>query len=140
MRFLVGKVGLMPDGYTYVDGASLGSLVWQVRDEFETRLPYELDETRRPNSLRLTAIDVFEGKSTYEQLQVLRDLMDVNPSLIVTRDSDDIFVHSDTPATYITDLVCEVVRQILVRDPAIRDEDQRRLHLSAESAAELDEY
>jgi hypothetical protein len=130
----------MAGAYTYVDGADLVDLILETRDEFIARLPYELDESRRPNSVRLTAIDVFESKSTSGQLRILRDLFESNPGLIVARSSNAIFAHSDTPASYITDLVCEVVCQVLARDPAIRDENQRRLELSVESAAELEEH
>jgi hypothetical protein len=129
----------MAGAYTYVEGASLTELILGVRDEFLARLPYELDETRRPNSVRLVTLDVFEGKTPDEQLDVLRDLLDSNPRLILARRDEDIFAYADTPAAYLTDLVCEVVWQVLARDEAIREEDGRRLVLSAESAAEMDE-
>jgi hypothetical protein len=129
----------MPGSYAYVDGAHLTSLVLEVRDQFFARLPYELDDDRRPNSVRLVAVDVFDGKSTEEQFLVLRDLIDANHGLIVTRENPEIFAYSDTPAAYVADLVCEIVRQILGRDPVVQNEDQRRLALAAESAAELDE-
>jgi hypothetical protein len=87
--------------------------------------------------VRLVAIDVFEGKTADQQLSVLRDLLEVNPGLTIAREDDrDIFEYSDTPVAYLTDLVCEVVCQVLDRDPTIRDEDDRRMALSAKSADE----
>jgi hypothetical protein len=123
----------------YVDGDSLWDLIWSIRDEFLARIPYELDEARRPNSLRLVALDVIEGKTTDEQLEILRDLIDVNPALVLMGSRDQIFEHADAPADYILDLVSAVAAQVLGRDAALRDEDERRLALSAESVAELDE-
>lgn len=125
--------------YSFIDGDALVELVLEIRDEFWARIPYELDDTRRPNSLRLVAIDVFEEKSTDEQLAVVRDLITHNPGFIVASDAQEVFAHADTPATYIADTVCEVACQVLRRDPEIGEEDARRLALAAESVAELDE-
>jgi hypothetical protein len=125
--------------YSYVDGTDLVNLIFEVREEFLARIPYELDDTRRPNSLHLVSIDLFEEKNIEEQLAVVRDLIERNPDLIVARDSSDIFAHADTPGAYVVDLVCEVACQVLLRDPEIRAEDGRRLALAAKSAAELDE-
>jgi hypothetical protein len=126
-------------GYGFVDGDSLWSLILEVREEFLARDPYELDETRRPNSIRLVALDVQESKTTEEQLAVLRDLIDLNPSLIVARNGEDIFQHADSPGTYVDDLVCAVVCQVLDRDQSMRDENARRLALSADSVTEIEE-
>lgn len=120
----------------YVDGDSLVSLILEVRSEFEGRRPYEPDMLR-PNSVRCVALDVLESKSTDEQLQVLRDLLDLNLNLMVTRDSADIFMHADTPAAYLMDLVSEVIWQVLVRDPTIQAEDERRLDLAAACGSEF---
>jgi hypothetical protein len=118
----------VPGIYSYVDGATLGRFLLDVRDEFWMRLPHDDDHVRRPNSIRLVAIDVLEGKTSAERLSILSELIDANPELIVLREDDrDIFEYSDTPAAYVTDLICEVTRQILVRDPTLRDEDGRRL-------------
>jgi hypothetical protein len=128
----------MAHGCTYVEGVDLADLILEVRSEFFARLPYELDDTRRPNSVRLVAIDVFEERSIDEQLAVVRDLIDANPAFTVARPEDrDIFAYADTAADYLTDLVCEVVWQVLGRDPSIREEDVRRVQLSIESSEEL---
>jgi hypothetical protein len=116
-----------------VDGASLVALVLEVRDEFVARPPCEAYGAGQPNSLRLTAIDVFEGRPPAEQVAVIRDLMDVNRELVIRRSGEEIFAHSDTPASYLTDLVCEAVSQILERDPSIHDEDRRRVALAVDS-------
>jgi hypothetical protein len=127
----------MSGAYRYVDGADLQRLILEIRTEFLARLPYGSDDMQRPNSVRLVAIDIFEGKTADQQLSVLRDLLEVNPGLTIAREDDrDIFEYSDTPAAYLTDLVCEVVCQVLDRDPTIRDEDDRRMARSAESADE----
>jgi hypothetical protein len=130
---------VMPRGYGFVDGDSLWSIILRVREEFLARAPYELDETRRPNSIRLVALDIVESKTTDEQLAVVRDLIDLNPALIIARNGQDIFQHSDTPGAYIEDFVCAAVCQVLSRDKSIHDEDERRLALSAESASEVEE-
>jgi hypothetical protein len=130
----------MSVAYGYVNGADLARFVLEVRDEFVGRLPFGSDDTRRPNSVRLVAIDVFESKTTDEQLSVLRDLIEADHELVLAREDDrDVFEYSDTPAAYVTDLVCEVVCQILARDPSIRAEDDRRLALAVDCAEELDE-
>jgi hypothetical protein len=121
----------MPTAYSYVDGAELACLALEVRGEFIARPPYGADDTRRPNSVRLVAVEVIEGKTTDQQLSVLADLLDANPGIVISRDDDrDIFQYSDTPATYLTDLICEVVCLILARDPSIRKEDSRRTALA----------
>jgi hypothetical protein len=117
----------VPAGYSYVDGDELTSLALDVRREFLHRPPCSPDDARRPNSVRLVALDLIERRSTHQQLSALADLIDRNPGLTVTRDEDrDIFEHSDTPANFVADLICEVIWQILARDSEIREEDQRR--------------
>jgi hypothetical protein len=133
----------MPNAYNYLEGASLVDLLLEIREEFLTRAPH--DDGTGPNSLRLVATDIFEGKTTDEQLLVWRDLLDDNPMLVVGRNGDrDIFEHSDAPATYLTDLTSEIICQILYRDLSIREEDDRRsalaVDLAVDLADELDEY
>ncbi|HEX4116585.1 MAG TPA: hypothetical protein VHY18_12010 [Solirubrobacteraceae bacterium] len=129
----------MAAGYRFVDGDSLCGFVFSVREEFLARIPYELDEERRPNCLRLVALDCLESRNTNEQLAILTDLLDLNPALAVERTDEDIFRHAATVGDYIADLVCAVVAQILRRDECIREKDNERLALSAESLAELEE-
>lgn len=129
----------MPSAYSYVDGAALADLILDVRKDFVARLPYELDETRRPNAVRLVAIEVFEERSVDERVAVVRDLMVSNSGLRIERDTErDMLEYADTAEDCITDLVCEVVCQVLGRDPSIREENERRLALSAESIEDLD--
>jgi hypothetical protein len=129
----------MPGAYTYVDGANLVGLILEVHDEFLARLAYDPDDARRPNSLRLVAIDVFEGKPLDDQLLVIRDLMAADASLSIMRDEkDDAFTYSHTAGDYMTDLVCQVVYQVLSRNPRIRSEDERRMELAIEFAEALD--
>lgn len=130
----------MSTAYSYVAGDNLWRLILRVREDFVARGPYEDDETRHPNSIRLVAIETFEDKTTDEQLAVLRDVIEANPGLIVEHEQNrDVFEYSDTVASYITDLICHVVCQIVARDPDIRLEDNRRRALVLEAAKELDE-
>jgi hypothetical protein len=129
----------MLGSYTFVEGAGLSELILKVTDEFWRRLPYDLDEDRRPNSVHSVVIDEFEGLSVAERLAVLEDLMVGNADLVIARRADEVFVHADVARTYLTDLVCEVVRQVLLRNDAIRDEDARRVAMAAGSLDELEE-
>jgi hypothetical protein len=129
----------MDGTYRFVDGDSLCGFIFSVREEFLAHIPYELDEERRPNCLRLVALDHLESRSTNEQLAILKDLIDLNPALAVERTDEDVFRHAATAGDYIADLVCAVVEQILRRDQDIREQDDDRLALSAESLAELEE-
>jgi hypothetical protein len=125
--------------YRFVDGDSLCEFILSVREDFLGRIPYELDDERRPNRLRLVALDQLEARSTSEQLAILKDLLDVNPVLAVERTEEDIFAHSALVGDYISDLVCAVAEQVLRRDKDIRGEDNRRIALSAESLADLED-
>lgn len=117
--------------YSYVDGDHLVGFILKVREEFLRRGPLERGEESRPNSLSLVAIDLFEGTSTDQQLEVLRNLLADNPGLLLTGSVEENFAHSDTAETYIVDLVCGVVRQVLMRDPGIAREEFRRVALAA---------
>jgi hypothetical protein len=125
--------------YTYVEGEHLAQFILAVREEFVKRDPCEPKDSFRPNALRIVAIDLFEGRSTDEQLRLLRDLLTSNPELVIERNSREVFAHSDTPSAYITDCVCEVAHQVLARDPTIRAEEDRRLELAAALSADGDE-
>jgi hypothetical protein len=128
----------MANNHSYVDGSHLVTFALEVREQFLIRPAWESGESERPNSLRLTAIDLFEERPLAERLAVVRDLMERNHRLVLRRGEREIFAHSDTPAAYVTDLVCEAVAQILERDQSIRSEDCRRLGLEVES--ELADY
>jgi hypothetical protein len=123
--------------YTYVEGASLTGLLLEVRKEFWSRLPYELDDFRRPNSIRHVAIDVFEEQSTNGRLGVLHDLLVANEGLVVTAAPQAIFASADAPADYLVDIVCAIVQDVLERDSVVATENRRREALAAESRAVL---
>lgn len=126
---------------TYVDGADLVSLILDVRSQFVNRLPYELDAMRRPNTVRLVAVEAFDERSPADQAAVIRDLMHENRRLTFTRrTASDIFCHSTTVADYVVDLVCEAVCEVLLRDPLIREETERREALALESREECDNH
>jgi hypothetical protein len=74
-----------------------------------------------------------------EQRAVLTDLIERNPSLCVERTENDIFPYASAPVDYVADLICAVVEQVLRRNEVVRDEDDWRLALSAESLGELEE-
>lgn len=126
--------GLKPTrmgAYAYLEGDALAEFIFAVRDGFVTSEACARDDAHQANSMRLVALDVFEGKSLDERLRVVRDLLASNLELVITRDSREIFAHADTPAAFISDLACEVACQVLARDPAMRAEDGRRLRLAA---------
>jgi hypothetical protein len=124
----------------YVDGDSLWTLILSVEEEFHARgATCELDDERHPNSLRLVAGDCLERMGKRKQRAVLIDLVERNPSLCVERTENDIFRYASTPIDFTADLICAVVEQVLRRNRAVRDEDDRRLALSAEAASELEE-
>jgi hypothetical protein len=125
----------MAGAHCYVDGDGLWSLILSVEKEFHARAPYdELDDERRPNSLRLVAVECLERMGKRKQRAVLTDLIERNPSLCVERPENDLFRYASTPVDYVADLICAVVEQVLRRNEAIRHEDDLRLALSAESA------
>ena len=127
---------LMLGTYTYVDGSALVDLILKVRDAFLERGRNEGDDGDQTNCVRLVAIDIFDGMSTPEQLAVLGDLLEGNAGLVLSRDETDIFAYSDTPAAYMADLVCEVVRQVLSRNPGIRSEDELRIALATQQPSD----
>jgi len=129
----------MAGAHRYVDGDSLWALILSVEKEFHARGPYELDDERLPNSLRLVAVDCLERMGKRKQRAVLTDLIERNPSLCVERTENDIFRYASTPGDYTADLICAVVEQVLRRNTAVRDEDDRRQALLAETAGELEE-
>lgn len=124
--------------HRYVDGDHLWMLILSVEKEFHARAPYESDDERRPNSLRLVAVDCLERMGKRKQRAVLTDLIERNQSLRVERTENEIFRCASTPDDYASDLICAVVEQVLRRNQAVREEDDRRLALSAESAGELE--
>jgi len=125
----------MPGGYSYVEGDALGRFILEVRKEFLDCGLFLDRETGQPGSIRLVAIDAFERNRVDQQLLILQDLLAANGGLIVEREeSRDIFEHSATPSSYLTDLVCEVVHQVLARDPAIHAENEERMALAARCA------
>jgi hypothetical protein len=129
----------MLDAYTFVEGPSLSALTFEVRERFLKRPPYELDDGRTPNSLQLVAIDVFERQTAQQQAAVLRDLIAGNRELFLLRSVEEVFETANTPAAILTDLVCEVICQILRRDCSLRTQDDWRTLVAAESAGEADQ-
>lgn len=126
----------MPTHYHYVDGDRLAALTLEVRHEFLSRPPCTAEEAGRPNSLRLTALEVVEDRPSGERLAILAEVIDCKPGFVLNRDRRAIFEYADTPAAYVMDLVCEIVCQILTRDPRIREEDARRKAVAVDAADE----
>ena len=117
----------MPERKSFIDGDALVDFILDVRTTFLAPDANLRDADDRPSSVHLIAIEAFEARSTDGQLAIVRDLLDANPGLIVERHGPDMFRHADTPAAYLTDLVCEVTYQVLARDPSIDEEHHRRL-------------
>ncbi len=130
----------MLDTYTYVEGASLADLIFDVREQYLRSLPYDLDEGRIPNSLHRVAIEVYERRPPQAQAAILHDLIVGNNGLVFVRPAEAIFETADTPAAMLTDLVCEVACQILRRDPVLSSQDDWRIAVATEAAEEADEH
>jgi hypothetical protein len=127
------------NAYTYVDGDTLTGLILEIREQFWMRPPHEHDDFRRPSSVRQVAIDVFERRSTEARLSVVRDLIVANGGFALGDRVEHLFETADTPADYLTDLVCAVVQDVLRRDPDVAAESERREAMAAESLSALRE-
>jgi hypothetical protein len=121
------------EAYTEVDGSRLVGFIAAVRAEYLARKPYEelREDFRQVNSVRVVTLELFERLATAEQLGVIEDLLCHNGEVILVRSHAEIFRTADSPGTYIADVVCEVVWQALMREPAIRVEDEIREALVA---------
>jgi hypothetical protein len=125
--------------YSFIEGGDLVDLILEVREEFLGRTPYDLDDARQPNSVRLVALAVLEDRSNEVRARIIGDLDVVELDLrLADVEPSEVFAQAATPREYLTDLVCEVVSQVLRRDEYIRSEDHRRLQLAAASSAELE--
>jgi hypothetical protein len=120
------------EDYTFVDGAHLTRLILDVRDEFHARPGCDDALGRRPNTVRAVALDRYTSRSVNGKLAILRDLVERNADLLLTREPRDVFAHSDGPGTYLADLVREVVAEVLLRDPDIHAKDARRATAATE--------
>jgi len=123
----------MLETYTYVEGASLTALLLEVRSAFVSALPVdECEGYSVPNSVRALALEAFDGQPPTERSRIILDLFEANGSLRLPQTSDNLFAHAHAPSDFISDLVCEVVSQVLRRDPSIQAEDELRLALAGE--------
>jgi hypothetical protein len=117
-----------PDGLHAPEGTDLERLIAEVRRRFLACPAYEeFDEgLRQVNSLRVVALEVYDDLSVDAQLAVIADLISRNRELKLHRLPAEVFIASDSPMAYITDVVCEVIWQSLIDDPSIRMEDEAR--------------
>ncbi len=127
----------MVEDYTFVDGAHLTRLILDVRDDFHARPECDDALGRRPNTVRAVALDRYTSRSVNGKLAILRDLIECNADLLLTQEAQDVFAHSDGPATYLADLVREVVAEVLLRDPGIYAEDTQRAAAAREPLDEI---
>lgn len=72
----------------------MSTLILSVEKEFHTRAFTEPDDERRPDSLRLIAVDRLERMGKRRQRAVLTDIIERNPSLRVERTEDHLFRHA----------------------------------------------
>lgn len=116
-----------PDGANRLRGENLWHLIEEVRYQFFSQSP-ETNRTRyrQASSARIVTIEVYAGLSFESRVAIVADLMRASEEMVLSRDARDVFAHSDTPQAYITDLVCEVVYQELMRDPEVIMEDESR--------------
>jgi len=124
----LGEAMLDPDKATRAEGDHLDRLIQEVKREFFARSASTSFEGgfREANTLRVVAVEVLEGLALEAQIATLSDLFLRNECLVLRRDAADIFVTADSPAGVLTDLVCEVVWQLLIEDPLIQMEDEAR--------------
>ena len=115
-----------------IEGGDLRLLIKEVRREFFARAACEtFGDTQQINSVRVVAIEVFDGLSVEAQLAVVADLVRVDQEPILHRSTEDIFAASDSPLAFIADLVCEVVWQVLMDDPVVPMENEEREPLAS---------
>lgn len=118
----------MLETHTYVEGASLTGLLFEVRDRFASAPPVRrFDSYSVPNSIKAIALESYESKPLRLRLRIVRELVEDNPSLFLEESASSMFATARTPADYISDLVAEAVREILRRDPSVQREDELRL-------------
>lgn len=114
-----------------VEGAGLSSLLSDVRATFLSACAVQDHEDYVvPNSLRLVALDVFDDRSPADRARIIGDLLDGNAELSFRLTGRRVFAHARTTGDYLTDFVCEIVRQILRQDPTILIEDELRQALA----------
>jgi hypothetical protein len=116
-----------PDGPNHLQGEHLLRLVQQVRNEFFLRAPRDVGNGyEQINSARVVTVEVYGRLSVDAQVAILADVMRSNEELTFDRNPEAIFATSDTPQTFITDLLCELVYQQLMDEPRVAFEEAAR--------------
>jgi hypothetical protein len=115
------------DGTNQMKGENLTRLVDEVYREFFDRRARAIGEgCLHVNSVRVATVEIYSRLSIDAQVAVMVDLMRTTDEVLFDRSSAEIFDCSDTLHTHITDLVCEVVCQELMNDPAVAMENESR--------------
>jgi hypothetical protein len=123
-----------------ISDSQLAIFIDAARVEYLRRKPYDdlAGGLRRVNTLRLVAGEVFEGMPHDEQLAVVSDTYRLDADRLLRDRPEEVFEASDSIASHIFDLVCEVAWQELVGDISLRIEDEIRQAL-AEGWSEEDQ-
>jgi len=121
--------------YSAVEGDSLLDFVESVRFEFRKRDAYSSDPNglRFINSVRSIAVELFDLLSDDQKVVIVRDLIVGNDEILLLRPFVEVFETAGSPADYITDLICEIVWQVLMEEEDIRHEDKARQSLANDS-------
>lgn len=122
--------------YSYVEGADLIGLAVDVTSEFRRREAFERDSSRRPNSLRLVASELFEVLPEIARHRIVADVYGADDLFIEFEPMSDPWV-ATTASDLVSDLVAYAVAQVLRRNRDLRIEDDRRVAVADISRAEL---
>jgi hypothetical protein len=111
---------------------SLSRFGKSVEAEYRRRPPYDdyPGGLRQVNTIRIVACQVLESLPYDEQLAIIQDLYTLDSVELQRDNPHEIFAASDSIGSYLFDLACEVVWQMLVTNLEIRVEDEIRLALA----------
>jgi hypothetical protein len=113
-------------------GTRLADFVDAVRSEYWARAPYDefAGSLRQGNTVRVVACQVLEELSDGDRSAIAADLSRLDSLPLVRSDPREVFETSDSIASFVFDLACEVAWQSLVTDLSIRVEDEIRAALT----------
>jgi hypothetical protein len=116
-----------PDSANLLRADNLQRLVDEVRREFFDRRAREVGTNyEQVNSVRLVTIEVYDRLAAEAQAAIASDIVCSQDEIALVRDPADIFRRSDTPQAHIADLICEIVYQQLLNEPAVAMENEYR--------------
>jgi len=110
-----------------IEGDNLNRFVGVVKEEFLARDRFDevASGPRRINTIETVAVGVYGSLSPEAASAILEDLMRENEDFVIEREPEEIFTSNNAQGV-LGELVCEVARQFLRQDEAIRDLDDER--------------